>query len=127
MKLKNLGLATIMFCSLSAVCQEDHIIINRDARIDQLLETREKILKENMGFQIQIFSGNRESAFTLISEARLLYDNNEVTLQYQTPNYKVWIGKFFDRLSADKFLMEVKKTYPNAFVLRPIDREKNKL
>ena len=122
MRLKNLLITGLIFCSICSFGQEGKITINRDVRIDTLLQLKGEILKEDMGFQIQIFSGNRESAFTVIAEARALYVSHEVTVQYQTPNYKVWIGKFQDRLSADRLLIEVKKTYPNAFVLKPINR-----
>ena len=116
-------IAAVILYSMCSFGQEGKITVNRDVRIDSLLKMRGEILKEDIGFQIQIYSGNRDSAFTIIAEARALFTNNEVTVHYQTPNYKVWVGKFPDRLAADRFLIEIKKTYPNAFVLKPINRD----
>lgn len=40
-------------------------------------------------------------------------------LEYESPNYKVWIGSFTSRLSAERLYVNVKKEFKSAFVLKP--------
>ena len=40
-------------------------------------------------------------------------------MTFETPNYKVRIGKFRTRLEAEKALSKVKNVYPAAFVIAP--------
>ena len=38
---------------------------------------------------------------------------------FNTPNYKIWVGNFRDRLEADRALLRIKKSYMNAFIFKP--------
>jgi len=40
-------------------------------------------------------------------------------MKYETPNYKVWVGRFRTRMEADRKLVKVKKLFPNAFLFTP--------
>ena len=70
-------------------------------------------------YTIQLFSGNIKSA----EDVKELYESKsysyEATIEYETPNYKVWVGNFRTKLHADKAYIELKKDYPNALVFRP--------
>ena len=47
------------------------------------------------------------------------FEGIETSLVFETPNYKVRVGRFKDVNKANIFLEEVKKTYPGAFLLEP--------
>ena len=38
---------------------------------------------------------------------------------YETPNYKIWVGNFYNQLEADKKLIEIRKKFRSAFIFRP--------
>ena len=40
-------------------------------------------------------------------------------LEFETPNYKIWVGNFRNKLEADRTLLKVQKEFPNAFVFKP--------
>jgi hypothetical protein len=122
MRFKRLYFIAVLFGSINLFAQEGKITITKDARIDELISLKTTLQKADLGFQIQIFNGDRANAMVNYTEAKAVFTDQEVTLQYQTPNYKVWIGKFNRQLEADKYLIEVKKIYPNAFVLKPASR-----
>ena len=45
------------------------------------------------------------------------------TIEYETPNYKVWAGNFSTRIDAERALMKIQQNFPSAFILKP-DRRK---
>ena len=47
------------------------------------------------------------------------FPDHFVEMKYETPNYKIWVGKFRTRLEADRELLVVKKLFPNAFPFKP--------
>ena len=121
-------LVAILFLALSSskiMAQEGTVTIEQDDKIGALLELKTDIDLDR--FIIQIFSGEIDGA----QKARVKYRtkfgkkwSNDV--KYETPNYKVWIGKFKSQLAADKALIEIKEEFPNAFVFKPKMKTKAK-
>jgi sporulation domain protein len=50
-------------------------------------------------------------------DAKNKYKQYPALLTFESPNYKVRIGSFRTRLEAEKNLIEIKKSYPAAFVV----------
>ncbi|MBS3738022.1 SPOR domain-containing protein [Mesohalobacter halotolerans] len=105
--------------SLTAKAQNTSVNIQK---LDSLLLLKKNMIKNHdikSFYTIQLFSGNRKNA----ENAKTEYDSKDykypVTIEYETPNYKVWIGQFRTKLYADKAFNEIKKDYPNALILRP--------
>jgi hypothetical protein len=40
-------------------------------------------------------------------------------MEFETPNYKIWIGNFNTRLEADRALVKVKRKFAYAFYFKP--------
>jgi hypothetical protein len=70
-------------------------------------------------YKLQIFSGSLEKAKETQSEFESLELNIESRILYQTPNYKVWIGNYRNRIQADRAFEKVKSEYPNTLIIRP--------
>ncbi|ALM21315.1 translation initiation factor IF-2 [Nonlabens sp. MIC269] len=70
-------------------------------------------------FTIQLIYGGREVA----TKTKAKYDNLNLSwpseLKWESPNHKVWIGKFRNRLEADRALIEIREHFPDAFILKP--------
>ena len=115
------------FCTGIASAQQGEINISQDQKIDKLLTYKTEINQEadnENRFRIQIFNGNRKYAERAKSKFQSKYTDINSDLKFETPNYKVWVGKFRTRLEADRMLVEVQKTFPNAFVFNPPKKKK---
>ncbi|MBX2827761.1 MAG: SPOR domain-containing protein [Flavobacteriaceae bacterium] len=108
--------------SVSGQAQTATVTINQDEKIPQLLELKKEMEKDNElteGFTIQLYYGSLRRANTVISNYRNKYAQWPASIEYETPNYKVWVGNFTSRLEADRALLEVHRNFPTAFVLQP--------
>lgn len=109
-------LINFSFCN----AQEGELIINQDKKINTLLELSKGMNKETTDrYKIQIYSGNRVSAQEAKEKFLLNYNNWSPSMQFETPNYKIWAGNFRTRLEADRALKEIKKNFSGAFIFKP--------
>lgn len=95
--------------------------------IVQLKEQMTKNYKLKEFYVIQLHSGNKDKAQKIKEDIDFFISENrqpdsfqkEAIIVYETPNYKVWIGRFNTRLLADRFFLKIKEDYPNALILKP--------
>ncbi|MEL6811667.1 MAG: SPOR domain-containing protein [Bacteroidota bacterium] len=103
-----------------ASAQTGTLVVNQDPKISQLLKLKKKLEKDgdiHEGFTIQLYYGNRVKAESVRSEYRNKYTSWPASIEYETPNYKVWVGSFDSRLKADRALLEIRRNFPTAFAL----------
>lgn len=108
--------------SSHAFGQNTEITVEQDEKFNTLL--REKVksnvaLNTNDRYRIQIFSGDNANSRKLLSDFKQNNPEVDATIIFQTPNYKVLIGSFFNRIEAHKFLQKIKPIYPNSFIIKP--------
>ena len=48
-----------------------------------------------------------------------IFNDTSASIVYETPNYKIWVGNFYNQLEADKELIEIRKKFRSAFIFRP--------
>lgn len=104
----------------SAIAQTGNITVNADSKINELLTIKKALEKENKideGYTIQLYYGNLENANSTIKKYRNTYVTWPASIEYETPNYKVWAGNFATRIEADRALIEVQKGFSSAFIL----------
>ena len=70
-------------------------------------------------YTAQIYSGNLTKARALVNQFQGLFPQWPVIVHYETPNYKVWVGNFSARLSADRALKDIQRKFPTAFLFKP--------
>ncbi len=111
----------ILFICLSLAVKAQNTTVNTQT-LDSLLLLKKKMIKDHeikSFYTIQLFSGERKNA----EQSKREYDSKgyeyQATIEYETPNYKVWVGQFRTKLYADKAFAELKKDYPNALIFRP--------
>ncbi len=109
---------------LKSHAQMGQVTIDADKDIDRLLEFKKDIKTIDL-YKIRIYSGDRSGAENTRSQANGLYGDWTCLMEYETPNYKIYVGNFLSRLEADRALMKVKKDYPSALILF-FKKEKNK-
>jgi hypothetical protein len=106
----------------SASSQTANVNVQQNGLIPELLEEKAKLTKDGkLGerFQIQLYYGDHGSASNVIREFRGKYNSWPSQIIHETPNYKVWVGNFRNRLEADRALLKVKQDYPSAFIPKP--------
>ena len=105
-----------------AIAQSGKVSIQQDANIPNLLEMKSEMTKDGkLGdrYKIQLYYGDNNSASNVIKKFRGIYAEWPSQIIYETPNYKVWIGNFRNRLEADRALLKVKGDFPSAFIPKP--------
>ena len=70
-------------------------------------------------YSIQIYSGNYSEADSLYKFSNDFFISDSVFFFYETPNYKIQVGKFWNKLRAQKKLKEIQKKFKSAFILKP--------
>ena len=127
MNYKNLIL-TLLFISLSGIALSQKVenlsYVNRDPRIDRLIEKHRQYNQANPGvdgFRVQIFfdSGNnsKKAAQTAREKFMEVYPDVIAYLTFNSPYYRVRVGDFRTKLEAEGFLFQHASAYPNAFTV----------
>jgi len=111
----------MIIISEKTLAQSASVTINEDAKVTRLLELKKELEKDNKladGYTIQLHYGELSKANEVLKK----YKNNHgawpASIEYETPNYKVWVGNFSSRLEADRALLEVQLTFNAAFILK---------
>lgn len=102
--------------------QEATVTINQDPRIKRLLDIKSKMEKDGDftgRYKIQLYYGNLNKANEIVKLSKESFKKWESTIQWETPNYKVWLGNYRTRLEADRAIKEVYEKFPNAFIFKP--------
>ncbi len=121
---KNCILTGILLFAIhfAGMAQTGQVNIQQSEVIPELLEAKSDMTKKgSLGerYNIQLFNGDNNAASEVLRQARSRYNNWPSDIIYETPNYKVLIGNFRNRLEADRALLKVKQDYPSAFIPKP--------
>ena len=111
-----------LFFSLQSFSQNFTTKINDKIEFKKLLDLSEKANSEYFSsnyFSIQVFSGVFKDADSVLKIIRNKYENDSVFFFFETPNYKVQVGKFKSKVEAQKKLRSVIKEFKAAFILKP--------
>jgi len=104
--------------SITLFAQNAQVTIDQPKAIETLLEYK-KDLKTVDIFKIQVYQSNDPfKAEKVKSDFLNAYAEWPVSMEFNTPNYKIWVGNFRDRLEADRALLRIKKKYMNAFIFQ---------
>lgn len=102
--------------------QQGVVTINQDENISALLDIKKEMNKNELDserYKIQIYSGGRSEAHNAEKEFSKIFTDWKPTIQYETPNFKIWAGNFRTRLEADRALKIIKQEFPSAFIFKP--------
>ena len=120
---KNTYLILLFFLiSLQSFSQNLSSKINEDEKFIKLLklskEANSEYFKSNF-FSIQVYSGQYKQADSILEFVNEKYLNDSIFFFFETPNYKVQVGKFKSKIEAQKKLRSVIKDFKAAFILKP--------
>ena len=114
----------VIFLAISSTVfsQDFNSKINENPKFKKLLELSKKANNEYFKsnyFSIQVFSGNYKNADSILNFVKGKYLNDSIFFFFETPNYKVHVGKFKSKIEAQKRLRNVSKDFKSAFILKP--------
>ena len=112
----------LLLISTLSFCQETDVEISKSEVFKNLLNLHKISSEEKHSidyYSIQIYNGNYKDADSLFKYTKELFASDSVFLFYETPNYKVQIGKFWDKLKAQNKLRQIQKSFKSAFILKP--------
>lgn len=124
--LKALKTIVLILVSAFGFAQEGSVTIVQDPEIEKLLELKKEMSTNedsNNRYKIQIFSGRRADAESNLASFKSNFAQWSSRLEYETPNYKVWVGNFRSHLEADRALFKIKQKFPNAFRFKPKEKD----
>lgn len=109
-------------CSFMAFSQQATLTVNEDPKLSEMLKIQKELEKENklsIGYTIQLYYGELNTANDILKKYKSNYSNWPASLEYETPNYKVWAGNFSSRIEAERALIQIQKKFSSAFILKP--------
>lgn len=112
----------ILGAAFTATAQTGEIRIQQSELIPELIKLKSEMTQNGkLGerYNIQLFNGDNNTASEVIKEFRNNYENWPSSMVYDTPNYKVLVGNFRNRLEADRALLKLKSEFPGAFIPKP--------
>lgn len=110
------------FISLQSFSQNLSSKINEDEKFIELLKLSKEANSEyfkSSFFSIQVYSGQYKQADSILKFVNEKYLNDSIFFFFETPNYKVQVGKFKSKIEAQKKLRSVIKDFKAAFILKP--------
>ena len=132
---------TVLLCCLSsaAVAQNKGTVsVVKDPLIDSLIAKRIELnlkpttapvavstgkpgrtIVSQMGYRLQVFYGSdRRKVFNEQSRFNNIYPELNTYITYKQPNYYLRVGDFRTRLEAQRFMNELRGTFPTLFIFR---------
>jgi hypothetical protein len=110
----------ILVATTDLKAQSPSLEIQQDSTITRLMATKKQIDTENYSskfYTIQLLYGGNKQAEELYETLKNDFPDWEADLSFETPNYKVQVGRFKNYYLGLYKLEEVKKVYPAAFLL----------
>ena len=99
---------------------EGKLEIQSSEKIKNIIKQKEaynKQLKNIKGFKIQLFNGSEQGAYKTREDFSTMFPDIEIKIQFFSPEWKVRVGNYKNRLDADRALFEIKQAFPGAIIL----------
>ena len=112
----------LLLISTLSFCQETDIEISKSEVFKNLLNLHKNASEEKHNidyYSVQIYNGNYKDADSIYNFCQNVFVSDSIFLFYETPNYKVQVGKFWDKMKAQKKLKEIQRKFKSAFILKP--------
>ncbi len=112
---------TVVF-STFLKAQQGETTVHQDTLITHLLKTQFQMIKEDKlsdRYKIQLYSGDVTTASRTLKKYRTSLGTWTASIKHETPNYKVWVGNFRNKLEAERALEAIAEKFAGAFIFKP--------
>ncbi len=120
-------LILVFTASFASFCysQKGVVTIEQDPKITQLLEVYKSANSEIEYFTIQIGFGSYSEAEKLKQDVEIDFPQWRAKIVFDSPTYRVRIGRFKTKLEAERNFLEVREKYPQSLILRTEKTDRN--
>lgn len=115
-------LLVVFYFSVNLCVAQDKLNATELNMVKKLIKEKHQLESNNelkSSYKLQIFSGSIDDAKDTKAKFETLEFDIDSKIIYQTPNYKVWIGNYRNRIQADRAYDKIKSEYPNTLIIRP--------
>lgn len=118
--MKTLTCTLIMAFSISfAHAQKGKVNIEQDEKIVELLDIYKSSNEGSNSYRIQVGFGSLATAQRIKSEVEVDFPSLSSKIDFDSPTYRVRVGRFKTKLEGERKLQEVRRKYPAAMLLKP--------
>jgi hypothetical protein len=112
---------TLFLALFSVYCfsQKGRVNIEQDPGITKLLSLYKSVNSEADFYTIQVGFGSFEKAEKLKEDVAVDFPGWYSKIIFDSPTYRVHIGRFRTKLEAEREYIEVRKKYPESLLLSP--------
>lgn len=115
----NILIPVLLGFTLHVTAQQAQVNIDRDPELDALVKLYSEVNSNTGYYQIQVGFGNHQKAQELKSQVDIDFPDWYSKIEFESPTYRVRLGKFKTKLEAERKFLEVRKKYPDAMLLKP--------
>lgn len=115
-------LITLSFSALSLVfahAQQGKLNIEQDQKITELLDIYKTANESSDYYRIQVGFGSYDQAQSIQAKVEQDFPDLSSKIDFDSPTYRVRVGRFRDKLDAERKFMEIRQKYPDAMLLKP--------
>lgn len=110
----------ILACSTTfCAAQQGSVNIQQDEKIVQLLNIYKSVNENSDHYRIQVGFGSFKEAENLKANVDKDFPEWPSRIDFESPSYRVRIGRFKTQLEGERKLIEVRQKYPSAMLLKP--------
>ena len=102
-----------------ASAQDGSINIEQDEKLVSLLDIYKDYNKETEYYRIQVGFGSHAKAQEIKSNVEVDFPGMYSKIDFDSPTYRVRLGRFKTKLEGERKLQEVRQKYPAAMLLKP--------
>jgi hypothetical protein len=115
-------LATIALLAFSVtvgLAQQGQVNIEQDGQIADLLDIYKSSNESHEYYRIQVGFGSYAKAKSIKENVEIDFPGLSSRIDFDSPTYRVRLGRFKTKLEAERKFKEVRVKYPDAMLLKP--------
>ena len=112
-------IAVITFSTTIGQAQKGQISIEQDDRIGDLLDIYKSSNENHEYYRIQVGFGSYAEAQRIKENVEMDFPDLFSKIDFDSPTYRVRLGRFKTKLQAERKFNEVRVKYPDAMLLKP--------
>ncbi len=112
-------IAIISFSVAVGFAQKGQVDIQQDDKIADLLDIYKSSNENHEYFRIQVGFGSYAKAQSIKENVEIDFPGLSSKIDFDSPTYRVRLGRFKTKLEAERKFKEVRIKYPDAMLLKP--------
>ncbi|CAZ96513.1 conserved hypothetical protein [Zobellia galactanivorans] len=99
--------------------QQGQVHIEQDQKITDLIEIYKTSNESSDYYRIQVGFGSYNKAQNIQAKVEQDFPDLPSKIDFDSPTYRVRVGRFANKLDAERKFREVRQKYPDAMLLKP--------